>query len=311
VAAVAALWREMLKTAPADLRLVLNADDPAVASLGEGRDSVTYFGLEDRKLDRGAPDHASDALSCVCGARLEYAVAFFGHLGHWRCPACKRARPKPDVAARLVNLKDGHSARFQLAMGGHKGMVDLGVGGLYNVYNALAAAAAAEAIGLPASASIEAMHGVSAAFGRQEVFEFDDRQIEVFLGKNPAGLNQVLSTLLLDQSRRTALFVLNDGIADGRDVSWVWDADFEMAAGKLERVIASGSRAAEMALRLKYAEWDEKSIEVDPAIPRALEKALAVTQPGECLTVVPTYTAMLTVRELLAKRSGKDPFWRA
>jgi UDP-N-acetylmuramyl tripeptide synthase len=105
--------------------------------------------------------------------------------------------------------------------------------------------------------------------------------------------------------------VLNDGIADGRDVSWVWDADFELAAGKLNQVVTSGTRAAEMALRLKYAEWDERTLEVDPVIPRALDRALALTPPGACLTVVPTYTAMLTVRELLAKRSGKAPFWRA
>ena len=312
VAAVAALWRRMLAGAPAALTLVLNADDPAVASLGEGRERVVYFGVEDRKLDRGAPDHAADALSCtVCGTRLEYAVAYFGHFGHWRCPGCGRARPKPDVAARLVNLKDGRSARFQLGVEGHKGMVDLRLGGLYNVYNALAAAAAARALDLPLEASIEAIEGVHAAFGRQEAFEVDGRRVELFLGKNPAGLNQVLSTLLLNESRRTALIILNDGIADGRDVSWVWDADFELAAGKLEQVVTSGTRAAEMALRLKYAEWDEGSIEVDPTIPRALDRALALTQPGECLTVVPTYTAMLTVRELLAKRAGVAPFWRA
>ena len=237
-----------------------------MASLGEGREHVTFFGVEDRKLDRGAPDHASDALSCLCGERLEYSVAFFGHVGHWRCPSCQRTRPKPEVAARLINLKDGRNARFQLAVGDeHKGMVDLGIGGLYNVYNALASAAGARALGLPASASIEAIEGVAAAFGRQEAFEVDGRRVEVFLGKNPAGLNQVLSTLLLDASRRTALFVLNDGIADGRDISWVWDADFEMAADKLAHVVTSGTRAAEMALRLKYAEWDEKTMRGRPA----------------------------------------------
>jgi UDP-N-acetylmuramyl tripeptide synthase len=311
VEAVAALWREMLRSAPDELRLVLNADDPAVASLGDCRENVTYFGVEDRKLDRGTPEHAADALRCVCGAKLEYAVAFFGHVGHWRCPSCGRSRPKPGVAARLVNLRDGRSARFQLATDGEKGMVEMPIGGLYNVYNALAAAAAVHALGLPAASALEAIQSVAAAFGRQEAFEVDGRRVELLLGKNPAGLNQVLSTLMLDPGRRTALFVLNDGIADGRDISWVWDADFEVAAGKLERVVTSGTRAAEMALRLKYAEWDEKTLEVDPEIPRALDRAIALTLPGECLTVVPTYTAMLTVRELLAKRTGKEPFWRA
>jgi UDP-N-acetylmuramyl tripeptide synthase len=209
-----------------------------------------------------------------------------------------------------VSLKDGRQARFQLATDGHKGMVDLAIGGLYNVYNALAAAAACQALGLPADAAVHAIEEVAPAFGRQECFEVEGRRVELYLGKNPAGLNQVISTLMLDASRRAALIILNDGIADGRDISWVWDADFEAAAGKLEHVITSGTRAAEMALRLKYAEWDEATIEVDPEIPRALERAISLTSPGDALTIVPTYTAMLTVRELLAKRAGKEPFWR-
>jgi UDP-N-acetylmuramyl tripeptide synthase len=310
VDAVASRWREALAAAPANLRLVLNADDPAVSSLGEDREGVTYFGVEDRKLHSGAPEHASDALFCRCGARLDYAVAFYGHVGHWSCPACGRVRPKPAVSARLVKLGDGHSARFQLESHGEKSTLQLAIGGLYNVYNALAAAAAAQALELPRSALEGALASTGAAFGRQEAFEVDGRRVEVYLGKNPAGLNQVLSTLLLDGTRGTALIILNDGIADGRDVSWIWDADFEVAAGRLKRVIVGGTRAADIALRLKYADWDESTLEVVPQIAAALDRALVVTPPGECLTVIPTYTAMLSVRELLARRAGKEPFWR-
>jgi lipid II isoglutaminyl synthase (glutamine-hydrolysing) len=310
VEAVASRWRDVLAAASPDLRLVLNADDPTVAALGEDKDGVTYFGVEDRKLHQGAPEHASDALFCRCGARLDYAVAFYGHIGHWSCAVCGRERPKPGVAARLVKLGDGHSARFQLDSHGEKSTLQLAIGGLYNVYNALAAAAAAEALALPRAALEEALTSTAAAFGRQETFEVDGRRVELYLGKNPAGLNQVLSTLLLDEGLGTALIVLNDGIADGRDISWVWDADFEVAAGHLQPVIVSGTRAAEMALRLKYAEWDEASLDVVPDITLALDKALAATPQGECLTVIPTYTAMLTIRELLAKRAGKEPFWR-
>jgi lipid II isoglutaminyl synthase (glutamine-hydrolysing) len=310
VATVAAGWREALDRAPNGLRLVLNADDPSVASLGEGRDRVHYFGVQDRKLHRGPPEHASDALFCRCGARLDYEAAFFGHVGHWCCPACGRKRPTPGVAARMVRLGDGRRVAFQLTSQGEKSTVQLGIGGLYNVYNALAAAAAAEALSLPRSALTAALGSTEAAFGRQESFEVKGRRIELFLGKNPAGLNQVLQTLLLDGSRKTALVILNDGIADGRDISWVWDADFEVAAGKLDRVVVSGNRAAEMALRLKYAEWDEATLEVEGDIARALDSAIVATPLGECLTIVPTYTAMLAVRELLAKRTGRDPFWR-
>lgn len=309
VEAVAALWRRALAAMPPELPLVLNADDPAVASLGEGRTFVTYFGIEDTTLDRGEPDHAADALNCRCGGRLIYSAVFFGHAGHWRCPACGRERPQPTIVARNVDLTDGRRTHFELSIDDTSSTVELGLGGLYNVYNALAAAAGAQVLALPGDAVLQALGSAEAAFGRQEHFEVDGRRVEIFLGKNPAGLNQVLSTLLLDPQRRTVLLVLNDGIADGRDISWVWDADFEVAAGKLDRVFTSGTRAAEMALRLKYAEWPEKDIEVDPEIPRALERAIASTPPGDCLTVVPTYTAMLTVRELLARRTGRKAFW--
>ena len=136
------------------------------------------------------------------------------------------------------------------------------------------------------------------------------RTVEIFLGKNPAGLNQVLATLRLDPARKTALIVLNDGIADGRDISWVWDADFEAAAGRFDTVVVSGTRAAEMALRLKYAEWDESTLIVEPDIARALDRALAATPAGRCLSLIPTYTAMLSVRELLARRTGRERFWQ-
>ncbi|MPZ48230.1 MAG: DUF1727 domain-containing protein [Dehalococcoidia bacterium] len=348
VEAVAALWRQALAKAPPGLTLVLNADDPAVASLGEGRDNVIYFGVDDAKLDRGAIEHASDALSCaVCGSRLEYNIAYFGHVGHWRCPGCGRPRPEVAVSGRDLDLRDGRTLGFEIVVvGNHEWAVDqpphpnpllegegimeprveastdmtdaenasmpveMGIGGLYNAYNALAAAAAVIALGLPAGATPEALKATGAAFGRQEAFEVDGKGVELFLGKNPAGLNQVLSTLLLDPNRKVVLIILNDGIADGRDISWVWDADFEVTAKQFDKVLVSGTRAAEMALRLKYAEWDEAALTVEPEIGAALEKALAATRDGECLTVVPTYTAMLTVRELLAKRTGRASFWQ-
>jgi UDP-N-acetylmuramyl tripeptide synthase len=157
---------------------------------------------------------------------------------------------------------------------------------------------------------VDSLTSTAAAFGRQEAFEVDGRRVELFLGKNPAGLNQVLATLLLDPNRRTALIVLNDGIADGRDISWVWDADFEVAVGRLQRTFVSGARAADMALRLKYAEWDEATLEVEPDVEAALDRAIRDTPEGGTLTVLPTYTAMLTLREILAARSGREPFWR-
>jgi UDP-N-acetylmuramyl tripeptide synthase len=308
VEAVAELWRNCIARAPAGTRLVLNADDPSVAALAEGRNEVIYFGLNDPGLTRACIEHASDALSCRCGARLTYEAVYFGHLGIWRCDACGRARPEPDFCATRVDLRDGRRLGFELQPQGVG--IEMPIGGLYNLYNGLAATALAAALGLN-SASIESgLSSTAAAFGRQELFEVHGRRVELFLAKNPAGTNQVLDTLRRDPERKTLLVILNDGIADGRDISWIWDADFETTAQQFAATVVSGSRAAEMALRLKYAEWPEQTLAVVPEIPGALDAALAATPVDACLTVMPTYTAMLTVRELLAQRSGREPFWR-
>ena len=306
---VAALWRDALATVPSETRLVLNADDPSVASLGEGRSDALYFGIEDATLGHDALDHASDALNCRCGARLIYEYSYFGHLGAWRCEACGRSRPEPQVRASEVQLRDGRSLAFVLSTPSRQRAIEMGVGGLYNVYNAVAAATAALALHLPDYAVDEALTRSASAFGRQESFEVAGRRIEVVLAKNPAGLNQVLSTLTLDPSRRTLLAALNDLTADGRDISWIWDADLETAAGRFETVIVSGTRADDMALRLKYADWREDSITVERNLEQAFDRALSATAQGETLTVVPTYTAMLALRELIAGRAGRAHFW--
>jgi UDP-N-acetylmuramyl tripeptide synthase len=184
----------------------------------------------------------------------------------------------------------------------------LPLAGVYNVENALAAAAGALALGLQREAIQRALSSFAAAFGRQERFSIDGRQVEVLLGKNPTGMNQILRTITAgeDSSLHLLLF-LNDGIADGRDISWIWDTDYELIANRAASITVSGTRAEELALRLKYAGLDGMSLEPDTRT--ALERALASTPAGQTLHVVPTYTAMLEVRELLAKRGGKPAYW--
>ena len=232
VETVAALWREALALTPHKMTLVLNADDPAVASLGESsRHQAVYFGVNDEALNRGCQEHAADALTCSCGAAYEYGISYYGHLGHWRCPGCGRARPSTQITARDVDLRDGRSLKFTLGAQERGVEVEMRIGGLYNVYNALAATAAVLALGLSEDAVLETLPRFEPAFGRQETFDIEGRRVEMLLGKNPAGLNQVLSTLALDPRRRSVLFALNDLTADGRDISWIWDADFEAGAG--------------------------------------------------------------------------------
>ena len=310
VDAVAALWRRTLAELPATTTVVLNADDPAVASLATAaRGRVVTYGIDDTRVAGETLDHASDYRFCLsCGEELSYEAAFYGHVGHWRCPSCGAARPTPDTRATCVELGPA-SAALTLATPEGELRLTLPLAGLYNVENALAATAGALALDLPLDAVERALSTFQAAFGRQERFQVDGRNVLVLLGKNPTGLNQVLRAIAADGERPVHLLLfLNDGIADGRDISWIWDADYELLAARAAGAIVAGTRAEELALRLKYADFPiEPQVRRDT--PAALDAALAATPPGETLYVVPTYTAMLEVRERLARRGHERPYW--
>ncbi len=149
-----------------------------------------------------------------------------------------------------------------------------------------------------------------AAFGRVETIEVAGRPVSILLIKNPAGANEVLRTLRLEAGSEglDLWFALNDRIADGRDVSWIWDADFELLAGAVRRVTCAGTRAPEMALRLKYAGWPEERIAVEESISASLDSALAAGDGP--LFALPTYTALLELRKLLSSRGLAEEFWR-
>ncbi|MDP9236908.1 MAG: MurT ligase domain-containing protein [Chloroflexota bacterium] len=306
---VAKAWERALAGASAETTLVLNADDPAVAHLGRSAPGrVLYYGIDDRAAAGDGDEHASDFRTCLeCGNELAYTITFYGHLGHWRCTNCANARPSPAIS--VTRVSPGEDRTMLTLTHDDTGMeIALPLSGLYNAYNALAAAAGAIALGLPSDAIVAAIGGFSAAFGRQERFEVEGRDVQVLLGKNPTGLNQVLRAIAAQPGRKRLLFFLNDGIADGRDISWIWDTDYETLRPQADWVLAAGQRAEDLALRLKYAGFgDEIEIQHDTAA--ALRRALAITPTGATLHVVPTYTAMLEVRELLAKQGGARRFW--
>jgi UDP-N-acetylmuramyl tripeptide synthase len=188
--------------------------------------------------------------------------------------------------------------------------VDLALPGIYNVYNALAAAGVATALDVPATLIKSGLESFTAAFGRAEIVDVDGQRVCLVLVKNPVGLNAVLRALMAQKGPKRLLFVLNDRIADGQDVSWIWDADFEKIAGEISFVLCSGLRAEDMALRLKYAGISSNGeLLVQRDLGKALELGLRDTLPGETLYLLPTYTAMLAVRELLAKLGHLEHFW--
>jgi len=309
---LAARWREMVRELASDASLVVNGDDPQLGDLARKRPRSTVFGLDDPRHASDELQHAADSKWCIrCGTPYVYAAAYIGHLGDYRCPACGHTRPTLDVLAREIELKGLESASFQLVTPEGTRSIELGVPGLYNVYNALAAASLARALDASLDAIQSGLQGFSAAFGRFERIAIGERSLLVLLIKNPAGANEVVRTLLAGTQPRLLLVALNDEIADGRDVSWIWDVDFEPLLGGLERLVASGERAAELALRFKYAGLPTDAIEVIPSLEEALDRGLELTPAHGELVALPTYTAMLGLRDLVARRGFVKPYWEA
>ncbi|MDX6505254.1 MAG: hypothetical protein QOE29_2379 [Gaiellaceae bacterium] len=305
---VAERWRGAVAELPAETIVVANADDPQVGSLADGRAGAILFGLDDPRHAHPL-QHAADSKYCIrCGTPYDYAAAYVGHLGDYRCPNCGHARPPLDVVARAIELDGLEGSRFTLALAGTDHSVRLRLPGLYNVYNALAAAALAHALGAAPEEIVTGLERSAAAFGRSERIAVGDKRVLVLLVKNPAGANEVVRTLLDAGAPRHAVIALNDAIADGKDVSWIWDVDFEPLLAGMERIVASGDRAAELALRLRYGGFAGE-LEVVSDLERALDRGLELTAAGGELVVLPTYTAMLALRRIVAGRGFVRPYW--
>jgi UDP-N-acetylmuramyl tripeptide synthase len=303
---LATRWREQL---PEGSRVVANGDDPVVGEIGRERGGL-LFGLDDPARARPALQHAADSKYCVrCGTPYDYAAAYVGHLGDYRCPKCGHARPPLDVVGRSLALEGLESASFDLVTPSGTRRVSLQLPGLYNVYNALGAASLALELGATLDDVVTGSEPFSGAFGRFERIAIGDRRLLMLLIKNPAGANEAIRTLVDGRPPRRLVVALNDAIADGRDVSWIWDVDFEPLFGGLETLVATGSRAAELALRAKYGGVDPARIEVVPELEGALDRGLALTPAGDELVLLPTYTAMLALRRVVAARGHVPQYW--
>ncbi|HYB28472.1 MAG TPA: Mur ligase family protein [Solirubrobacteraceae bacterium] len=309
---IADRWAAVVATAAGrHAQLVLNADDPLIADLGRDAPQVTYFGIEDPSMAMPEMQHASDSKHCrQCGAAYVYDAVYMGHLGRYRCPACGQERPAPAVAAEQISLDGTRGSSFELVTPAGQARVELPLPGLYNVYNALGAAALCLGLEIALPTVVAGLGGVRAAFGRAERLAIGDVEVQVLLVKNPAGANEILRTLALEGDELDLLAVLNDRTADGHDVSWVWDADFELLAGRVRRVTCAGTRAAELAVRLKYAGVPSGRLHVVSGLAPALDEAVAHTcADASRLYVLPTYTALLELRSELAGRGHAVRFW--
>jgi len=257
---------------------ILNADDPQIAYLGENLNSnIAYFGLNDKKFEYATQQHAADSILCPkCGNKLTYDAFYFSHLGKWKCENCKLERPKPS----LENFK-----YYPLL-------------GTYAIYDTLAAILTAHKLNINDEQIEKALKTFKPAFGRQEITEFNNKQVQLFLSKNPTSFNESLRTIAGNKAKHL-LLILNDRIPDGTDISWIWDVDFETLISNDIKLYLAGDRVYDLALRVKYAgiSIDDENIFEDLSV--AVAKGLAETGKDEVFYILPTYSAMLEARKIL------------
>ena len=284
---------------------ILNADDPRVAEIGLSLPhKPVWYGLEDEKVASKTLPHAADARTCPHdGATLIFDAVYVGHEGVYRCPNGDFARPSPDVCATDIVL-DGFDGLMMTVNGTR---IAMPLGGLYNSYNVLAAYAAACSVGLEGKYIADRLKTFKAAFGRQEHIEFRGRHLVLVLSKNPAGFNETVRTATQLAHGKHFVIGLNDRKADGTDVSWIWDVDFEQLKDRAQTVIPTGNRAHDLAVRLKYAGVKAEKPETDPG--KALDLLIRSTSEDDTVYLLCTYTAMLDLRAELARRGWAQPYW--
>jgi len=284
---------------------ILNADDPLVASLAKYAEGpVKYFGIEDKNINTSSTA-AMDSKDCTeCGHELIYGNRYFGHLGVWKCSNCEMVRPALNFRAGEIEITP-KTSKFKLGMPKEVLSVEMQISGLYNVYNALSAAAGAEVLDSGGASIASALRNFSAAFGRMETFEAEGREAMLLLVKNPTGANQALDAVFSDKKPKDILLALNDNFADGTDISWIWDVDFESIDLRGTRFVVSGIRAEDMALRLKYAGIQKEFIVIEKDIVESVHKIIEQTKKGDTCYIFPTYTAMMEVRSVFADKSDE------
>jgi UDP-N-acetylmuramyl tripeptide synthase len=319
--AIASLWRPALAQLPPASTVVVNVDDPTLADLTDGISARRVaFGLADpdARYQLAALPHAVDAAICRrCGSDLTYDALYSAHLGDWRCPGCAAARPRLEVRGRAITLNGVDSLRVGIERDNQTRPLppldlEVAIPGLFNVYNAVAVAATATVLDVPASRIESALAAYQPAFGRIERIPFRGRTIILTLVKNPVAFNETMRMLTIATDGLTVptLIAINDLDADGRDVSWLWDVDFELLASGAAPLYTSGIRGADMANRLKYAGVPAERLHALPNdLARGLDAFIDTLPEGGVGYILPTYTAMLGLRQVLAERGAVERFW--
>lgn len=272
-------WNDAMKNLSDKTTLILNADDPQIASIGNfAKAKVFYFGLKTENNKK--IQHASDSTYCPnCGKKLFYNFVSYSHLGNWTCKTCSFKYPQKVFYDSPI---------YPLA-------------GIYNKYNVNASVLFAKINNTSDLRALESLKNFKPAFGRQEILNIDRKKVQIFLSKNPTSFNESLRTIS-SLNAKNVLIVLNDRIPDGRDVSWIWDVDTEEYVENFNKIIVSGDRALDMGLRLKYSsefQISDFKFQIEGNLEKAIALSLQKTSQSETLYILPTYSAMLEVRKIL------------
>ena len=330
---IAKRWHDLAAELSPSAKLLVNADDPALVALAEGRQGTLYYGISDPEVDRGKLPHAADVTRCRhCRAELSYDIHTVGHLGKWRCEDCGWQRPELHYEAKAITRLAAQPGATEISLATPEGTLELATSlpGLHNAYNAIAAASAGRCLGFSGEAIARAVSETEAAFGRSETLALEGKDITILLAKNPTGANENIRTVqeAAQQASQqasagppTLLIILNDRVADGHDVSWIWDVDYESLLACANRIVCSGDRAHELGLRFRYSSAESRpdrdpaktspTVEVIPSLSAALDRAVSATPEGGAVFALPTYTATLELRAELTSRKAASPFWES
>lgn len=288
----------------------INADDSLSVSMkDEISNKVVFYGVES-EIYKNRVEEVSDAPYCIkCKSEYVYDYVTYGHLGGFRCPNCGYHRPETEVSVEKVVESTPDSSTIILKLHGKEYTTTINLPGGYNIYNGAATAAAGYVLGLKDETIVSALSDFECGFGRMEKFTVNNTDIRMILIKNPAGCNQVLNFLSNNTEPSLFIVALNDRFADGTDISWIWDVDFEklnQLSDKLTEIWVTGRRADEMAMRFKYAGIAVDKIKVIKDYEKLIENAANQSAP---VYIMPTYTAMLDIREIFSKNYGFKEFW--
>ena len=305
----------VIEALPPSATVVLNGDDPLVASLAPAACARRlYFGIQADTAGTQVPEHAADTIRCVrCQHPLSYRVVYLSHLGDYQCPECGNARPILDVAITAVRPSPGAGSEITVATPAGTFALQVPLPGLHNVYNTAAALACGMALSLPRPLEpAQARHAIASlrpAFGRLEQIRAGERQVMLAFVKNPTSYNATMREVLQRPGRKHVLAAHSNTVVDGEDFAWLWDVDLEQLVRQLGSLTISGTRAEEVALRFKYAGADPAVMQVIPDRAAAFDKALTGTPPGESLYIFAGYTPMRELRSIMQRRAWVPPFW--